>query len=188
MARFGALMGSGFPSVPLSSGSVGHLESFTSDGVSIVLNPEHFPVVVATWFGTPTHAVVDAYLQWLSGVTKRAQEEGTRFVVIGDTTGMDERPGPELRRHLASAIDKFQAEAGDTVLGVMTIFSNPLMRAVVTMTLFITQRQLQLVPVKGMAEAIDRARELLRQAGVEPPAGLDAETYRRPADPRPHRQ
>ncbi|MEM7152581.1 MAG: hypothetical protein AAF799_07055 [Myxococcota bacterium] len=162
---------------------MGNIESCTSAQASIVFNSEHYPILFVTWFGMPTSAVVHGYTEWLGRMAERARREGNRFVVIGDTTDMGGRPGPETRRVLAEGIDRVTAEVGDTFLGSLTIIDGAFMRAVITMTLYLTRRGLTLIPVRSLAEALPKAFAMLEEAGVPGPTGLTLDTYERPSHP-----
>lgn len=162
---------------------VGSIESCTSAQASIVFNSEHYPILFVTWFGIPTPAVVTGYTEWLFRMAERARSEGTRFVVIGDTTSMGGRPGPDVRRLLAQAMDDVTERTGDRFLGALTIIDGGLMRAVVTMTLYLARKKFAITPVRSLAEALPKAYEILDKAGQARPPGLDLETYERPSHP-----
>lgn len=148
------------------------------------LDARHFPVLLVTWFGVPDPQLVERYVDWLLRMADRAVAEGTRIVVLGDTTGMEERPGPEMRRAMATGIDRIMSAHPGTLLGVTSVIGQPVMRAVITMVLAITRRQLDLRPVKDLAHGLARTFELLDAAGIPRPPGLDAATHRRPERPR----
>lgn len=163
--------------------SVGTLESYASTEGSIVFNAEHYPVLFVTWFGVPTSSVVEAYSKWLHELSARAHHENRRFVIIGDTTRLSERPSPTIRRHMAEAVNRFNDAAGDKLLGVVTIIDSVMMRAAIKMTIYLTRRTIPITPVSSLDEAMARAFALLDEAGVPHPEGLDLSTYRPPLHP-----
>jgi hypothetical protein len=159
-------------------------ESIVLPEVAIHLSARHFPVLIVTWFGPPSPPSVERYAAWLERMGERAAAEGTKLAVIGDTTGMEGRPGPEVRRAMAAAIERLQTRHPGRVLGVTSIISQPMMRAVITMVLAITRQKIDLKPVKNVQQAIDRTFLLLDAAKIPRPAGLDGASYTRPARPR----
>ena len=163
--------------------SVGKLESYASAEGSIVFNSEHHPVLFVTWFGAPTTAVVDAYSKWLSELSARARDEQTRFVIIGDSTRLSERPNPTIRRQMAEAVNRFEDDANNALLGVLTIIDSAMMRTAIKMTVYLTRGTFPIAPVKDLDEALTRAFALLDEAGLPRPEGLDASTYRPPLHP-----
>ncbi len=148
------------------------------------LSARHFPVLVATWFGRPNPEIVAYYADWLERLGDRAAVANTRIVVLGDTTGLEERPGPEVRRAMANALDRLEARHPDRVAGVTTVISSPFMRAVVSMVLAITRSRLDIRPVKDIAQGFERTIALLDAAGLPRPPGFDLAAYRRPDRPR----
>jgi hypothetical protein len=158
-------------------------ESVVLPEVALHLSARHFPVLVATWFGVPNPEIIARYSDWLDGMGARAEVEGTKLVILGDTTELEGRPGPEVRRAMANALERLQARHPGRVVGITTIIGQPMMRAVITMVLAITRQKVNLKPVKDVQQALARTFELLDEAAIPRPAGLDS-TYRRPARPR----
>lgn len=152
--------------------------------VAIHLGARHFPVLVVTWFGAPNPSIVDRYAQWLERMGERADAEGTKLVIVGDTTGMVGRPGPDVRRAMAAAIERVQLRHPGRVLGVTSIVAQPVMRAVFTMVLAITRQKLDIELVKNVPQALERTFALLDAAKIPRPEGLDATRYQRPARPQ----
>lgn len=152
--------------------------------VAMHLDARHFPVLIATWFGVPNPDIVLRYGEWLERMAALAAAEDTRLAVLGDITGFTERPGPDVRRAMAAAIERLQERHPGRILGVTTIIDQPVMRAVITMVLAITRRTLDLRPVKDFEQALARTFALLDEAGIPRPKELDAATYRRPSRPQ----
>jgi len=151
--------------------------------VALHLNARWFPVLVATWFGTATVEAIERYAAWLDGMAVRASAEGTKVVILGDTTSLEDRPGPEVRTAMAAAIEGLQARNPGCILGGSTIVAEPVMRAVLLMVLALTRRKLDMKPVKDFAHGLERTFALLDEAGIPRPAGLDVASYERPARP-----
>ncbi|MCA9710669.1 MAG: hypothetical protein KDK70_32805 [Myxococcales bacterium] len=151
-------------------------------GVTLHVTARYFPVVIATWFGTPTVEAVERYADWLATMSSRAKAEGTKVVIIGDTTASG-RPGPDVRRGMARALERLGGPNREGLMGGSTIIGHPLMRAVLSIVMAITREKIDLKPVKSLEAAFDRTRELLDEAGIPWPEGLDLQTYQRPTLP-----
>lgn len=161
-----------------------HIETVVLPDVALHLDARWFPVLVVTWFGIPTTGAVARYSLWLDRMGLRAEAEGTRLVIVGDTTRLEERPGPEVRTAMVAAIEGLAERHAGRFLGGATIIGQPVMRAVLTMVLVLSRRTLDMKPVKDMGSALARAFELLDHARIPRPPGLDAATFRSPARPR----
>jgi hypothetical protein len=160
------------------------IETIVLPEVALHLDARWFPVLVATWFGRTTVGAVERYAAWLDRMGVRAEAEGTRLVILGDTTRLEDRPGPDVRTAMAATIEGLQARHPGRFLGGSTIVAQPVMRAVLLMVLALTRRALDIKPVKDFEQALERTFALLDEAGIPRPAGLDAASYQGPARPR----
>lgn len=160
------------------------IETIVLPEVALHLDARWFPVLIVTWFGLPVIGGVERYVTWLDRMAARAKVEDTRLVILGDTTRLEERPGPEVRAEMAAAIEGLQARHPGRFLGGSTIVAQPVMRAVLLMVLALTRRVLDMKPVKDFEQALERTFALLDEAGIPRPAGLDLASYRSPARPR----
>lgn len=159
------------------------IETIVLPKVALHLDARAFPVLVVTWFGSPSAEAVERYTAWLERMGARAEAEGTKLVIVGDTTRLDERPGPDVRTVMAAAIDRLQHRHPGTFLGGSMIVAQPVMRAVLFMVLALTRRKLDMQPVKDLEHAFTRSFGLLEAAGIGRPAGLDPASFRSPARP-----
>lgn len=160
------------------------IETIVLPKVALHLDARWYPVLVVTWFGTASTTAVDRYVAWLERMGTRAEAQGTKLVIVGDTSRLDERPGPDVRTAMAAAIDRLVARHRGTFLGGSTIIAQPVMRAVLLMVLALTRRTLDMKPVKDLEQALARTFELLDGAGIPRPAGLDAASFQSPARPK----
>lgn len=152
-------------------------------GVTLHLSTQYFPIVIATWFGVPSVNIIERYGAWLNRMADRAKKQGTKVVLLGDFTTAA-RPTPEVRRAMATAIERLTERHGDGFLGGSTIIGQPLMRAVVTMVLALTRQKIDFKPVKSLAAGFERTRQLMDAAGIPWPEGFDPKTYERPQGPQ----
>ncbi|MEM9459858.1 MAG: hypothetical protein AAGF11_37120 [Myxococcota bacterium] len=151
--------------------------------IALVLDVQHFPVLIVTWFGVPVPALVPRYTDWLMRIVARAETESTRLVLIDDVVGLTERPDPEARRTMAQALKSVSDEHAERLLGASVVVSNPFVRAAITVVMSLTRRPFDIKPARDMEQALAHARRMLEQAGLTWPEGLDAKSYRRPDRP-----
>jgi len=146
--------------------------TFLRDGSSsIVVDEGHWPVVIATWFGEPTEALVEKYFAHTVLQYKRAREGRERFVLITDTYATD-RPSPKARKRIADLAAKYRPESKECTLHAITIIESALIRGVVTALSWVQPELAETENVGSFDVAIQRALAALRAAGVAPPAVL----------------
>lgn len=156
-------------------------ETIVLPGVAMHLDATFFPVLCATWFGTPSVEVVEAYIGWIDRMATRADAEGTKLVLLGDSSRIEGRPGPEIRRAMGKAISGLTNRHPGTLLGGATVIGDPLMRAVISIIVALSRRGFRLTPVRSYDKAVESVREILTEAGIPVPDGLDD----RPTPSRP---
>jgi hypothetical protein len=160
------------------------IETIVLPEVALHLDARWFPVLIVTWFGHPVVGGIDRYVAWLDRMAARARAEDTKLVILGDTSRLEDRPGPEVRTAMAAAIEGLLARNPGRFLGGSTIVAQPVMRAVLLMVLALTRRVLDMKPVKDFEQALERTFALLDEAGIPRPAGLDLASHRSPTRPR----
>ncbi|MCA9649810.1 MAG: hypothetical protein KC501_07875 [Myxococcales bacterium] len=158
------------------------VETIVEPEVSLHMDATFFPVLCVTWFGVISPTTVTGYMNWLDRMATRAAEEGTRVSILGDITGLESRPGPEIRRSMAKAIDELATRHGRTLMGGVTIIADPFMRAILSMVVAISRREFELKPVRTFAQAVERTFALLDAEGIARPEGLEQRT--RPERPQ----
>jgi len=68
---------------------------------SLAFDHRYWPVVVATWVGSPTLTMVEHVQAWLDESYARARTIGTAgLVVISDATSLQELPDLDVRRRI----------------------------------------------------------------------------------------
>ena len=111
-----------------------------TDGESeVVIDVRHLPLVVTTWFGVPTLALVEAYDAWLRRFVESSSVSGRRVVLLDDATRA-ERPTPQVRGRLA----KLDCPANVVVARVIVAHTAAIRGAVTALT-WSTGKQLQTV-------------------------------------------
>jgi len=140
-------------------------------------------VLLVTWFGEPTSTVVDVYAEWMTAQARQARDTQTRFIIIGDTTRVDGRPSPDMRRLMAQALQDVQDVAGDSLLRIFTVIDSALLRTVINMTMYLMRQKLPFSSARSIDDALSRALALLDEFGIPRPDGLDPATYEPPGHP-----
>jgi hypothetical protein len=111
-----------------------------TDGDSeVVIDARHLPLVVTTWFGSPTLKLVECYDTWLRRFVEASSVSGRRVVLLDDATGA-ERPTPQVRGQLA----KLDCPAAVVVARVI-VARTPAIRGAVTALTWSTGKSLQTV-------------------------------------------
>ncbi len=151
-------------------------------GAALHMSAEHFPVVIVTWFGSPSADMVPEYIGWLTKQGQRAADEDTKLVLLGDTAAIEVQPGPEMRRAMVRAVRDF-ADAYPQFLGGATVVSNPLVRTALRMALMLLPKSFDFKPARTVEQALEHAFGLLDAAQVARPPRLKSTDYRRPVRP-----
>ena len=144
------------------------IHEFAIHGGSLHLDATHFPVLVATWAGTITHEIMDAYFELRAPYTQRADELGLKVVVITDATRMD-LPVAAVRKYIgeqAKAIDRSFA----SMLGYAVIVPSQLLRGIVTaIGWFMGDHALVMRQAATLEGAWAETQKLYAEAGATPP-------------------
>ena len=152
---------------------VSGIEHLVEGDCGIVVDDRHFPVVVSTWYGDPTEAIVRRYFDWLSGIIERSRSESVPYVLITDAT-YAKRPQPSVRQVVAELTDAMPPYTAEINIGNYVVVESALIRGALTAMQWISRQTWTSVTVPSCEDA-DLAR-----AGQPAPAGLHPDTYTRP--------
>jgi hypothetical protein len=99
-------------------------------GDVIVANDTYFPIIVATWFGSPSERAVRGYFAWLDEMLARALRERVPIVNVTDS-GLADVPTADVRRLVAELAKQWE-RAGATKDRVTScvVVDNALIRGV----------------------------------------------------------
>ncbi len=150
---------------------------------SVIVDDALWPIMIATWFGRPTEALVDRFFEFHAQLLDRARVEGTRIVMITDTFAT-ERPSPMARKRI---VDRTEAQAADVrqlTVDSFIVIENPVIRGVVTALAWVYPKMAESKNVGSLAIALEGSVESLRRAGIATPKHLVPSAYRRPVRPR----
>jgi hypothetical protein len=71
------------------------------DGDSeLVIDTTHLPLLITTWFGSPTIGLVEAYTEWFGRFVEKTRAAGHKVVILDDAI-RGGRPAPPVRAVLA---------------------------------------------------------------------------------------
>ena len=133
----------------------------TDGGSEYVIDTRHLPLVVTTWFGSPTVGLVDAYDTWLRRFIETSAVAGRRVVLLDDATRA-ERPAPQVRGRLA------QLDCPATVVVARVIVaSTAAIRGAVTALTWSTGKQLQ--TVETIEAGVNECLKIFGENKIVPP-------------------
>lgn len=144
------------------------------DGESVIAIDERYaPVYLAAWYGAPTERTAREYFGW----TTRVVEEGIRLrrktVIVVDSEHAG-RPNANVRSLMAELSEAVPRSS--EYLTVFVALPNPLVRGALTAMQWLTRKVWPYTAVASRTEAITRALDTLRAAGVPAPVGLSPST------------
>jgi hypothetical protein len=142
------------------------------DGESeFVIDSSHLPLLITTWFGSPTLGLVEAYTEWLVRFVERSRAAGRKFVILDDAIRAG-RPAPPVRGLLA----KIQCPS-DVVVDRVVVVDTAAIRGALTALSWITGNPIKTTPAieQGVRDCLVR----LDEAGVARPPKFEY----RPAEP-----
>ena len=151
---------------------------FESEGCAVHCDTRYMPVVFVTWFGLSNVELVDQYFAWSDAFNQRAYAQGQRYVMITDTL-QGERPSPLVRKHISELTNAQPEHVDALTVESLIVIDSPIMRGTITALSWLIP-DFNVVPVKTLAIAIDRAFASLAAENIEPPTGLSVDSYQRP--------
>lgn len=132
------------------------------DGASeCALDSRHLPLLITTWFGSPTLALVERYAQWFDEFVEASRIAGRRFVILDDTT-LAERPAPSVRGRLS----KLECPS-EVVIDRVVVVQARAIRGAVTALSWITGKAIK--TASSAEDGVHLCLERLDSAGVPRP-------------------
>ena len=108
------------------------------DGDSeFVIDTSQMPVMITTWFGSPTLGLVEAYTEWFARYVERKRAARSRFVILDDAIRAG-RPVPAVRGLLA----KIQCPS-EVVVDRIVVVDTAAIRGAITALSWITGNQIK---------------------------------------------
>lgn len=137
----------------------------------MVVSDAHWPVVIATWFGRPTEALVEKYFADHRRHLDRARSAGERLVLITDTFAT-ERPHPVARKRIVELTEAQGELANALTLKSFIVIENPVIRGVVTALAWVYPKLGASENVGSLSQAVEGAAAALRSLGIAAPPGF----------------
>jgi hypothetical protein len=154
-----------------------------SGGDAIAMDDSHFPIIVATWFGSATEPAVRAYFAWLHALVARSASEKVPVINVTDA-GPAANPSADVRRLIAELSLDLERKGGleAFVYPAYVVIENALIRGALTAIGWM-HGNMRVKNVGTCAQALDLALADLARGGHRAPPGLDPRRWRRPARP-----
>jgi hypothetical protein len=134
-----------------------------------------FPVIVVSFRGPYTRAIIDDYFVEQTRISKRAVRDDTYLVSVARS---DDAPDAQARRWIAEATQAMPDELRKRTLRSYCIVDSALQRGVVTAMSWLFKDMAELEAVATEDEAVAALTKLLASRGIAPPMGLDAAALR----------
>jgi hypothetical protein len=136
-----------------------------------VVDTGHMPLLITTWFGSPTLGLAENYSKWFASFVERSRASGRKFVILDDASRAG-RPAPPVRGCLA----KIQCPS-DVVIDRIVVVDTAAIRGAITALSWSTGNPIKTTPAIDVG--VRDCLALLDEAGVAQPREFEYE----PAEP-----
>ena len=136
-----------------------------------VVDTGHLPLLITTWFGSPTLGLAERYRSWFADFVERSRATGGKFVILDDATRAG-RPAPPVRGCLA----KVECPS-EVVIDRVVVVGTAAIRGAITALSWSTGNPIETAP--AIEAGVRECLALLDEAGVAPPREFEYE----PAEP-----
>lgn len=141
----------------------------TDGGASISFDNRYWPVIVATWVGAPTLALVAQAQAWLDAAYAEARANGTAGLVVISEASMVSLPDTEVRRRILEL--RHDPALMIKVVAVVPA-RNKLARSVVNALVWVLGDSRFMIAA-SLEHAAELAERAFHQRGLAVPDGLD---------------
>lgn len=131
----------------------------------LTIDTEHMPLLVTSWFGSPSMALAEAYQEWFADFVERGEVSGRRFVVLDDASRAG-RPTPTVR----GCLSKIECPPA-LVLARIVVVDSAGIRGAITALTWSTGKPIKTVPT--MEAGVRECFERLDAAGLPRPRNFD---------------
>ena len=143
----------------------------TDERCEFAVDSSHLPLLITTWFGSPSLELVETYAKWFDEFIERSRRQDRRFVILDDATRA-ERPAPAVRGRMS----KIECPRDVVVDRVIVVQTRPIRGAITALSWIIGN------PIKTndtLEGGVRECLELLDAAKVSRPREFEFE----PAQP-----
>lgn len=146
------------------------------DDCGVALDTTHDPVVITTWYGAATCALVDDYFRWSDALTAAAMAAEQQLVHVIDLRHA-ERPAVLVRKR---SIEHSRHDIAAEVRLATIAVAEPVLGTVVRAAGSVGRYRQAPSLVNTIEDAIELALTELRSARIPAPVGLTPRRYRAP--------
>jgi hypothetical protein len=146
------------------------------DDCGVALDITHGPVVITTWYGSATCALVDDYYRWSDATTAAALAAEQRLIHVIDLRLAEKASGLARKRALEHSREDPAAYVRLATIAV----AEPSLAALVRVAGRTARRGHTPIIMETIEEAIELALIELRSARIPPPSELTPGRYRAP--------
>lgn len=146
---------------------------------AVALDSRSHPVMISSWYGAPSVALVDEFYRWSDRRAAAAMAAEQQLIRIADLSKA-RAPSGEARKR---ALDHSRNDlVNELTLALIVVVEDPTLRGVVTAMRWIGggRRELDIVVVTQVSRAIELALARLRVERIPAPTGLDPIHYEPP--------
>ena len=142
------------------------------DGDSeLVIDTSHLPLLITTWFSSPSLGLAEVYVDWFSNYVERSRAGGRRFVILDDASRAG-RPIPQVR----GLLSKIECPP-EVVLDRVIVVNTPAIRGAITALSWITGNPIKTAPT--IEEGVRECLAVLDQAKIPPPREFEFQPAQR---------
>jgi hypothetical protein len=146
------------------------------DDCGVALDTRHHPVVITTWYGAATCALIDEYFRWSDATTAAALAAEQQVVHVIDLRRAERPSALACKRAIEHSRDDIAAEVRLATIAV----AEPVLGSVVRVSGCMGRHKQMPNVVDTIEDAIELALLELRGARIPAPVGLTPMRYRAP--------
>ncbi|MBV1857618.1 MAG: hypothetical protein KUG77_04340 [Nannocystaceae bacterium] len=153
---------------------------FSSPQGSILLDEQHFPMILQRWNGAVTVEVVRDHFEYSVLLLERARREGVAISVVLDASEAA-RPTSIVRKFIADHADDIAAQWPELLRPTRVVIQSAPLRGVITALGWLSRGALQLASYPSRVSAIRAGITHLESLGSAAPEAFDPCTYEFPS-------
>ncbi|MBL4685753.1 MAG: hypothetical protein JKY37_14255 [Nannocystaceae bacterium] len=153
---------------------------FSSSEGSILLDEQHFPMILQRWEGAVTVDVVRGHFEHSIALLERARRENVAVSVVLDASDAA-RPTSIVRKFIADHADEIAAQWPELLRPTRVVIQSAPLRGVITALGWLSRGALQLASYPSRVSAIRAAIAHLESVGSATPEPFDPSTYEFPS-------
>lgn len=157
-----------------------NVQRFVDGDAEAIVDARYLPIVVTSWFGTPTLGLATAFCDWYAGFLAESGRAGKPLVFVNDAS-LAGRPAGEVRSCLAAV------PTPEFLLDSLVVVTNPAVRGAATAIRWMAGDRMKMNFASDLPSALVRALNLLERNKLQTIRPLLPERYELPVVPRRRR-